>query len=221
MLDGVYLARTQEADVSFFDIDRIEVLRGPQGTLYGRNTTAGVINVMTNKPKLGVTEGSVDVGYGNYNAFNANAVLNTPIGDKVAVRAGLSYDRHDSYIKLAPTDSSRIGPQRENFAARLQVLIKPTDSLSVLLRGEYAKIAGTEIALSGGGSGIPISRYYNIQNGLGGANSVATWNGSKYAMLSANLPTSRAPSGTARSWAPMIRPTIRKARSIGMQGRLR
>jgi iron complex outermembrane receptor protein len=53
--------------------------------------------VLTNRPKLGATEGALNVGYGNYNAFNADAVLNTPVGDSVAVRAGLSYDRHDSY----------------------------------------------------------------------------------------------------------------------------
>ena len=56
LLDGVYLARPQQADIGFFDVERVEVLRGPQGTLYGRNTTAGVVNVITNKPKIGVFE---------------------------------------------------------------------------------------------------------------------------------------------------------------------
>lgn len=189
MLDGVYIARPQEADVSFFDIERVEVLRGPQGTLYGRNTTAGVINVLTVKPKLDVTEGAVNLGYGNYNAFNADAVVNAPLGDKVAVRAGLSYDRHDSYVKLASGDTTNVDPQRENLAARLQVLVQPVDNLTILLRGEYAKIRGSQAGLLGLGSGIPLSEYYTLENGVGGLDSVAVWNGSKRASLGHALPT--------------------------------
>ncbi|MFN3458902.1 MAG: TonB-dependent receptor plug domain-containing protein [Novosphingobium sp.] len=71
MQDGIYIARPQVQEVSFFDIGRIEVLRGPQGTLYGRNTTAGVVNLISAKPKLGKFEGSVDLTYGNYNTFQA------------------------------------------------------------------------------------------------------------------------------------------------------
>jgi iron complex outermembrane receptor protein len=211
MLDGVYIARTQEADVSFFDIDRVEVLRGPQGTLYGRNT-AGAINVLTNRPKLGATEGALNVGYGNYNAFNADAVLNTPVGDSVAVRAGLSYDRHDSYVKLAQGDGSKIGPQRENLAARLQVFIKPADNVTVLLRGEYAKINGTQSGLLGPGSSVPLTQFFNLSNGTERPTPPPAGMAARLPRWAMPCPISRAPAVTAASWAPTTIPMVSKAR---------
>ena len=146
MLDGVYIARTQAADVSFYDVDRVEVLRGPQGTLYGRNTTAGVVNVITNKPKIGVTEEAINAGVGNYGAYNADGVVNLPISSIAALRVAGSYDRHDNYIKQAAGDAAAVGPQRENATVRGQLLVEPSSNLSMLLRGDYASIKGSQLA---------------------------------------------------------------------------
>lgn len=79
-LDGVYLGRPDQAGLAFYDIERIEVLRGPQGTLWGRNATAGALNVITNKPKNKL-EGSVSIGVGNYNATRVEAMINAPVND--------------------------------------------------------------------------------------------------------------------------------------------
>ncbi|MEY2927150.1 MAG: hypothetical protein RL367_1627, partial [Pseudomonadota bacterium] len=81
MSDGIYIARQQAQEVSFFDISRVEVLRGPQGTLFGRNTTAGAVNLITNRPNLDGVSGSVDAAYGNYNTLQATAVVNAPVSE--------------------------------------------------------------------------------------------------------------------------------------------
>ncbi|NJR71686.1 MAG: TonB-dependent receptor plug domain-containing protein [Gammaproteobacteria bacterium] len=96
-LDGVYLGRPDQAGLAFFDIERIEVLRGPQGTLWGRNATAGAINVITNKPK-NLLEGAVSFGVGNYNATRVEAMINAPVNDVFFIRASLSTEKHTGYI---------------------------------------------------------------------------------------------------------------------------
>ena len=105
MLNGIYIARPQAQEVSFFDIDRVEVLRGPQGTLYGRNSTAGVVNVLTTRPKS-TFGGSFDVSYGSYNTINANGVLNIPVGSTLTVRAAASLDSRAHNVHRMPADST-------------------------------------------------------------------------------------------------------------------
>jgi iron complex outermembrane receptor protein len=146
MLDGIYIARPQEADVSFFDVNRVEVLRGPQGTLYGRNTTAGVVNLITNKPTIGKFEAGANAGYGNYNALNIDGYVNAPISDAAAFRLAASYDSRDNYIKTLPGDPISQNPFRKNFAVRGQFLFKPTSSLSILLRGDFASLGGSRVS---------------------------------------------------------------------------
>uniref|UniRef100_UPI0035BC8F27 TonB-dependent receptor plug domain-containing protein n=1 Tax=Sphingomonas sp. TaxID=28214 RepID=UPI0035BC8F27 len=84
LLDGVYLARPQAQEVSFFDVARVEVLRGPQGTLYGRNTTAGLINVITNRP-ASEFQAAGNLIYGNYDTVQGDAMINLPISDLLAL----------------------------------------------------------------------------------------------------------------------------------------
>ncbi|UUZ56343.1 TonB-dependent receptor plug domain-containing protein [Massilia sp. H-1] len=89
MLDGIYIARPQAQDLSFFDLARVEVLRGPQGTLYGRNSTVSVVNVISNTPGNAL-EGKASVELGNYHARRATAMLNVPVSATLAARrAGL------------------------------------------------------------------------------------------------------------------------------------
>lgn len=144
--DGVYLARPQAQEVSFFDVARVEVLRGPQGTLYGRNTTAGLINVISNRPNFDKVSGSVDVGYGNYNAWNASGVVNAPISENVAIRAAVNYDRRDNYIIRGPLYTAKNSPFRENLAGRFSALFR-WDSGDLILRGDYADVGGNTVDL--------------------------------------------------------------------------
>ncbi|GAB7555412.1 TonB-dependent receptor [Novosphingobium sp. 11B] len=140
MLDGIYIARPQAQETSFFDIARVEVLRGPQGTLYGRNTTAGVVNVITNRPTFSFG-GSADVQYGNYDALTTSGTVNVPLSDSVAVRASVNYDRRDNYVDAGPAVTGRIDPFKNNISGRLQGLYKWASG-DLLLRGDYSRIRG-------------------------------------------------------------------------------
>ncbi len=92
-------------EAEYFDMERVEVLRGPQGTLYGRNATGGVINVITAKPKLGTKEADLALTYGNYNAFKAKGMFNVPIGDKMALRVAGSSTTRDGYATNTLTNT--------------------------------------------------------------------------------------------------------------------
>jgi iron complex outermembrane receptor protein len=141
LLDGVYIARRQFTEVSFFDIQRVEVLRGPQGTLYGRNTTGGIVNIITNKPSYSFQAGG-NFTYGNYDTIQADAYVNLPVSDKIAVRASASFDQRDNY-QIQAFDSPFNGkPFKKNYAGRLQLLFEPTDDISILLRTDYARLKG-------------------------------------------------------------------------------
>ena len=83
--DGVYAGRAS-AGFDFFDLQRVEVLKGPQGTLYGRNATGGAINIIPEKPKLHDFSGYGIASYGNYNALQLEGAVNAPLGDNAALR---------------------------------------------------------------------------------------------------------------------------------------
>ena len=97
--DGAYVATTGQAMASYLDLQRIEVLRGPQGTLYGRNTFAGAINIISNQPDFGEAYGSVGTLLGSYRRVRAQSVINLPASDTLAFRVALMGDKHDGYIK--------------------------------------------------------------------------------------------------------------------------
>lgn len=159
LLDGIYIARAQAQEVSFFDITRVEVLRGPQGTLYGRNTTAGLINVITNRPKYDF-EGSFDGGFGNYGTWQASGMINLPASEALAFRAALNYDRRDSFLRAGPNFTADLSPFKENISARLQALLS-WDSGDLLIRGDYSDIGGKTT------NTIPITNFYTGINTTG------------------------------------------------------
>ena len=141
MVDGIYIARPQAQEVSFFDLQRVEVLRGPQGTLFGRNTTAGLVNVITNKPELGKFSGSLDASYGNFDTRQITGVLNIPVSDAVAIRAAANYDRRDSYLVRGPAFTTPLDPFKKNLSGRLSALFDLGDG-ELLIRGDYSSIKG-------------------------------------------------------------------------------
>lgn len=129
-VNGVYLARGGSAMTSLFDINQVEVLRGPQGTLYGRNTIAGLINVITNKPNLDRIEGRAEAGYGAYNELETQGMLNVPVSSTFGLRAAFSSDRHDGYSNNSP---GRNQNDLESVAGRVEALWKPSDKFDALL----------------------------------------------------------------------------------------
>ncbi|WP_375188169.1 TonB-dependent receptor [Sphingobium yanoikuyae] len=137
--DGFYIQKPFGFGDSMFDLERVEVLRGPQGTLYGRNATGGAINVITAKPK-DEFEGKVAVGVGNYDQITTEGMINLPVTDTLAVRAAFSTSKHDGYrVNEAP---ARAGDDADSQSVRLHVQWKPTDRLKLLLTGQLTKIGG-------------------------------------------------------------------------------
>ena len=137
MLDGIYIARPQSMNLSFFDLARVEVLRGPQGTLYGRNATAGVVNVIANTPGP-QREGALSLALGNYNSRNINAMVNAPLSDTLALRAALAVNRHDSYLINNQGSGFGLGLDRDDRAARLSAKVALGRSAALLLRYDSA-----------------------------------------------------------------------------------
>lgn len=101
-VDGIYSPRSQGASVLMYDMERVEVLRGPQGTLFGRNATVGALSLISAKPKLGVFEGNVEVVGGNYDRLGIRGAINLPITDTLAARVAFVTDRHDGYADYQP-----------------------------------------------------------------------------------------------------------------------
>jgi iron complex outermembrane recepter protein len=96
-VNGIYSPRSQGAASLLYDIDRVEVLRGPQGTLFGHNSTVGVIDIFTARPKFNGIDANVEAFFGDYNAVGARGMLNLPIGDKLALRFAYAMQKHDGY----------------------------------------------------------------------------------------------------------------------------
>ena len=142
--DGVTIPRPSGIGSAFYDIQRVEVNVGPQGTLRGRNATAGSVNAISFKPGLGIFDGSIEAEYGNFDQKSLTGVINVPLGDKVAVRLAGLYLAHDSYFKnVGPVTGIGVAEAERNFSGRAQILYKPTDRLSILVAGDYIAENGT------------------------------------------------------------------------------
>ncbi len=98
-LDGIYQPRPQSATALMFDVERVEVLRGPQGTLFGRNSTVGTINVISAKPDFEEFDASVDVQLGRWNNRQLRGMINIPVSDTLAIRGSFFQGKRDSYLK--------------------------------------------------------------------------------------------------------------------------
>ncbi|GGA52724.1 TonB-dependent receptor [Sphingomonas psychrolutea] len=135
-VDQVYYSRIASATFDFTDTDRIEILRGPQGTLYGKNTTAGAINIYTRKANLTGFEGRVELTGGNYGFFQGKASVSGPlIDDKLAIRLSTSITTRQGTIYN--TRINEFQNSQDNQSFRGQLLWKPTDTLDLTLYGDY------------------------------------------------------------------------------------
>jgi len=144
-VDGFYYQRAIGMSDSMFDLERVEVLRGPQGTLYGRNATGGAINIITAKPTKDLG-GYASISYGNYNAVTAEGALNIPLNDWIQVRTSFFNRQHDGYRDNAP---ARAGDDEDAKAARVHVMMEPTDNLTALLTAQIVKLGGVGPAVYG------------------------------------------------------------------------
>lgn len=134
-IDGVYRSRTGVGLSELGGVERIEVLRGPQGTLFGRNASAGLISITTLRPKYD-PGGYASFSYGNYNSIRAEGGVTGGITSKVAARLDGVYFKRDGLLE--DVISGRNINNRDRWLLRGKVLFEPTDNLSILIIGDYA-----------------------------------------------------------------------------------
>lgn len=162
-VDGVYISRQINNNAYLYDLDRIEVLRGPQGTLYGRNTSGGAVKVITRKPE-DTHKGYFDASYGDYDSYALKAMINSPITDTVAFRLNtFALAQDEGFIKNLSTGEDIWAP--EGHGIRAQLRFQPTDKIDFTLAVEYGKEEGT------GFTGSDFARntdrnYFTVVSGL-------------------------------------------------------
>ena len=136
--DGFYRNRPYSLDAALYDIERVEVLRGPQGTLNGRNSVGGAINIVTAKPGK-TDEGFASLTYGNYNTLILQGMANIPLSDSVQIRfAGLS-STHDGYRNNAPQPNA---DDQDNKSGRVSLAFQSTERLKGLITFEHTSEGG-------------------------------------------------------------------------------
>ncbi|HJS09890.1 MAG TPA: TonB-dependent receptor [Sphingopyxis sp.] len=190
-IDGVYRSRSAAQIGDLPNVERIEVLRGPQSTLFGKNASAGVISIVTQKPQYEFG-GSAEVTYGNYDAITVKGDVTGPISDTIAFSIGGSYNRRDGYAQDLKLDTDV--NDRNRWGVRGQLLFEPTDALSIRLIGDYDKIdencciagnviAGPTVAITNalaGGPSVdandPFS--YDVYNNFLSSNKIKNYGGS-------------------------------------------
>lgn len=133
--DGVYIARGEAIAGNFFDLERVEALKGPQGTLYGRNTNAGAVNIIPKSPTLGQFGGDAKIEVGNFKAYTVAGAVNVPLGASSALRIAGQRNYHEGYLSDGYND-------QDDLAGRISWLWQPTDALRVKVSGSYTDRGG-------------------------------------------------------------------------------
>src|SRR5690606_34604964 len=148
-IDEAYVAMQQGQTFGMFDLERVEILKGPQSTLFGRNATGGLVQYITRKPTF-EREGYADLTYGSYDQFRAEAAVGGPLSDTLAGRAAILYNRHDPLIENQyPLGAVNLGGSPagggedlfndDTLAGRAHLLFEPNEDLSILVTGHGSR----------------------------------------------------------------------------------
>tara|TARA_R110002110_G_scaffold413729_1_gene641608 strand:- start:98738 stop:101185 length:2448 start_codon:yes stop_codon:yes gene_type:complete len=140
-VDGVFLSRAAAIGPAFFDVERLEVLRGPQGTLYGRNATGGAVNIVTKRP-TDTLEADLRASYGNYDAVRVSSAIGGPITESVRARVALQYDNRSGYTDLVRPAGSELGKEddvedRDSIALRARLELDLSSAATLGLSADY------------------------------------------------------------------------------------
>jgi iron complex outermembrane recepter protein len=157
-VDGVYQSRASQVTSGFVDVERVEVQRGPQGTLYGRNTFGGNIAITTAQPSLKGFSGGVDVTAGDNGQIRTDGFVNAALGGIVALRIAGSYEKSNGYVKNVNPLGGNLFDDNNRYV-RAAVLFQPVDALSMTLKFDYATRKGA------GGSAFGyklLGTYYDV-----------------------------------------------------------
>lgn len=147
--DGMYIPRPAGGSAIFYDISRIEVLRGPQGTLYGRNATGGVVNVIANEPSQEF-EAKVGISYGSRDLLEMRGMVNFPVNEQIASRFSVVYTEEDGYhenISTAPDTDDFYGTDGD-LSLRGQLLYEDLNGFDILLSASYSDLDGTGVPMT-------------------------------------------------------------------------
>lgn len=140
-IDGIYQSRASQATLGFIDLERVEVQRGPQGTLYGRNTFGGNISIVTAKPDFKGYSGGADLTIGDNSQVRVTGYLNAPLSDAVALRFAGGYEKSNGFVKNATPRGGNLFDD-DNRYVRASLLLKPSDNLTASFKVDYAKRGG-------------------------------------------------------------------------------
>lgn len=170
-LDGVYLSRPSSIGPAFFDLDRVEVLKGPQGVLYGRNATGGAINLVTRGPTQTWTrEAALTVG--NYGAVEAFGAVSGPLSDDLALRIAVGANHRDGYTKLVTAGQDGAlhtgdAEDRKDITGRLRLDWTPSDRLSASLSADYFRADDRAVVFHFAGAGYDNNPAFKAWVGQG------------------------------------------------------
>ncbi len=155
-VDGTFQNRHYALGAAMYDIERVEVLRGPQGTLYGRNATGGAVNIITAKPQLGDNStGQLALELGSYDLINVDGWANLPLSENFAMRLSFASREHDGYRNNDPYPFD--GDDEDTRSARIQFLYTPTENLSLWASGQYTHLGGIGASSELAGFAYPAS----------------------------------------------------------------
>ncbi|MDG1987256.1 MAG: TonB-dependent receptor [Halieaceae bacterium] len=147
-VDGIYLGRGQQAWTSITDVERVEITRGPQGTLFGRNTTGGSINIVPKKPSTEDVEAGIDLNLFDYSGREVSGFVNIPLSDTVAVRFTGFYEKHDGFIENQFDDDNSYLDEDMTYI-RGAARFTPSDRFTFDFSAEYWDQSGNGAAFSG------------------------------------------------------------------------
>jgi iron complex outermembrane receptor protein len=157
-IDGIYQSRAQQALAAFVDVERVEIQRGPQGTLYGRNTFGGNISVTTRQPKLGELQYGFDLTGAEYSRARADGYVNVPLGERAALRIAALYDKSDGWVENDFNSGADLFDQDMKYA-RAALRFEPTEQFTVVARADFLDQGGN------GGSAFGYKQagsYFNL-----------------------------------------------------------
>lgn len=157
-IDGIYQSRASQATLGFVDLERIEVQRGPQGTLYGRNTFGGNMSIETAKPDLTEYYGGADVTIGENSQIRMTGYVNAPLSDRTALRMAVGYEKSNGWVKNVNPAGGNLFDD-DNRYVRASLLFNPTENLTAVLKFDYARRGGN------GGSAFGyklVGSYYHL-----------------------------------------------------------
>ncbi|WP_294328493.1 TonB-dependent receptor [uncultured Sphingomonas sp.] len=168
-LDEVYLGRAVGGAIDFGDIDGVEVLRGPQGTLFGRNTIGGAILVRTRQPEMGKTSVRARLRVGDYNLREGFAAVNVPLGETLAARVSGGFRRRDGYV-IRAFDGLDLGNEN-GYSLNGALKWEPSDQFDLFLRADYSRRDehGAPFVLAGVNEQAPVAAIASVAAGCPGA----------------------------------------------------